>query len=103
MTVSVKTFRDLMAGHQLAEIVCPVKGTVVRRLALQGNALEIDAVTVKVTVDIDDPIRFEPWVLDRGNLLFSAPGFFNAKLCTEADTIRYADGSERSIHPAGRR
>jgi hypothetical protein len=92
--MSKMTFETLMGGHKAAEIRCPYKGVVVRRLAVEGDMIEVDAITVKVSVPLASEITYEAWVLDRGSLLFSAPGFGDqAKLCTEFDEIVFDDGS----------
>lgn len=98
--LNVKTFADLMHGHDSAEILCPMQGTIVRKLARVGkNDLKIDALTEVVTVPLNWPIRYEPWVLDRGNLLFDLPQRPNCKICTEMDTIKFPDGTSYTIAP----
>lgn len=95
------TFQSLMNGHKSAEIRCLYRGELVRRLTVEGDTVEIDAMTVKVKVPLSTPITFEPWCLDRGNMLFPAPGHGDrAKLCTEHDRITFDDGSEGHVDPA---
>lgn len=103
-TVHISNFRDLLAGHSSCEIVNPLKGNVVRKLSLvDGNRqVAVDAISAVVTVDLMCEVRFEPWVLDRGNLLFTCEGYPSAKLCTEDDVVRYPDGSEALVRPAVR-
>lgn len=98
--INALTFRHLLAGHSTAEVKCLIKGTVVRRLRVEGDRVEVDALIVKVWVGLDDRIDFTPWVFDRGNLNFACnvvPAGQKAKLCTEADIIAYPDGTTASI------
>jgi hypothetical protein len=57
-----------------------------------------------VDVPINTPVYYEAWALDRGNLLFytgdDAGAGEEMKLCTEADEIRYPDGTVDSVYPA---
>ena len=97
--IRVQTFRDLMDGASYAEIINS-RGDVVRKLSLtEGGNVLVDALTVKVVVEIDAPLYYEPWFMDRGSLLFSAPSIGQAKLCTEGDIIRYDDGSKLYVEP----
>ena len=89
-----------MNGYQSAEIINFVNpDNVVRRLKVIDNQVEIDAITITLTVPIDTPITYEPWCFDRGSMLFSVPDFPQGKICTELDTIRFPDGTEASIQP----
>lgn len=98
--MQIKSFEDLMSGHQSAEILNLLNGEVVRRLVVKGPDVEVDAmVPEKVTVPLATEIVYEPWVLDRGNLLFSCPEYPRAKICTEWDIVRYPDGTEQRIEP----
>lgn len=97
--LNVKNFRNVMNGHATAEICSLLNGEVVRRLKAIGDALEIDALTDTVTVNMDDNLTFMPWFMDRGNILFThtdIPGN-QGKLCTQFDIIKYPDGSEFEI------
>lgn len=95
------TFETLLKGHVGAEIVCPIKNQVVRTLTRIGEfSVQVKCADGTVTcVALATPIRYEPWALDRGNMLFDCPLCDNAKLCTEMDTIRYADGTKALITP----
>lgn len=88
------TIRHLMNGASSVEIVCRIKGTVVRRLTSDGNDVIVDAITEQVTVPLDTRIVYEPWFMDRGSLLFNG-----MKLCTEGDIVRFPDGSVEEALP----
>lgn len=100
-----QTLATLMRDRPTAEIVCLFKKEVVRRLKVVGDQLEIDALTVTVTVPLSTPIMYEQWDMDRGSMLIElpddgelrGPGPRWGKLCTEFDTIRYPDGSETEV------
>lgn len=100
----IRRFRDFFPdGQTQAEIVCLVRGRVVRRLTLKGDKVVVDPTTdLPVEVAADLAISYEPWTFDRGSLLFAcdwtAPR--PAKVCTEYDRVRYPDGREESVrHP----
>lgn len=97
------TFRSLLNGNHRAEIVCPFKKKVVRKLATFFNDMvAIDGLEGPVAlVSLDTPISYEPWFMDRGSLLFNDPKLGTLKLCTESDLIRYPDGSEEWIEAPG--
>ncbi len=99
-----KTFADLMGGHKTAEIFCLYTGKLARRLTVDGDTVSLDALTVTVDVPLTTVIHFEPWVFDRGNMLFylDTPGMPSGdplKLCGESDLIRFADGTEGRVEP----
>lgn len=101
-TLFVKTFGNLMGAHQYAEIICPLKNVVVRKLSRKFDKVLLDPMVPPViSVDLTTKITFQPWLLDRGNLLFRHEEFpgKDLKICTEADIIRYEDGSEYQINP----
>jgi hypothetical protein len=114
--MKVANFRDLMAGYPSAEIRCLYTGNTVRRLAVEGNLLRIDACVAgvgTVTVGLDVPITYKPWACDRGNLLFPAGECSGLpqeaialgadallKICGEGDTITFPDGSAQDVLPA---
>jgi hypothetical protein len=105
---TVNTFRDFfLKGNTQVEIVCAVKGAVVRRLTLDGSTVTIDPMQgPTVDIEVSTPITYEPWIFDRGSLLFdceiTAPE--PAKLCTELDLVRYPDGHEEQVnHPGAKR
>lgn len=90
------TFKDLMGGHPFAEIACAYTGMVVRRLVVIDDRVDIDALTEQVGVALDTEIRFEPWFMDRGSLVFRLE-LGTGKLCTDGDVIRFDDGTESAI------
>lgn len=91
-----KTIADLMNGHQSAEIICPVRNVVVRRLVVCDKTLEIDASgpwgREEYAAALDTEIRLQPMFMDRGNVVLSINEQL-IKFCTEADQIRFEDGS----------
>lgn len=97
----VRNFADLMSGHAKAEIICAMKKTLVRRLkVVDGNSVQIDPMEgPPITIPLTTPIKYEPWFMDRGSLLFSCEEMPEAKLCTEFDLVRFPDGNEWPIHP----
>lgn len=100
-TIYVGTFQDLLGDYDRCEIINPIGGNVVRIVKREGDKAVIDAITVTVTVPLNTELRYEPWVFDRGNLLFSCPGYgHRAKFCTEGDIVRYEDGTEAGVLPA---
>src|SRR5208283_4071371 len=102
MDLYVATFADLMNGEPYAEIIDLVGGTVVRRLSVAAGKVQIDCFAPPVVcVDLNTPIIYEPWRMDRGSLLFSCAVFPDgtAKICTEFDVIRFRNGTEYKIKP----
>lgn len=93
---------DLMRDSDSAEIVCAYKGAVVRKLTVierdNSTFVRIDAMTEHVDVLISTEITYQPWMFDRGSLLFSHAGG-TGKLCTEGDLIRYPDGRSFHVYP----
>lgn len=94
--MKVKSFKDVMAGRNYAEILCAVKGTVVRKLTLKDGVVRLDAITASIDVPVDTEVVFAPWCMDRGSLLFNG----NLKLCTELDKVRYPDGLVDTVEVA---
>ena len=96
-----KTFGDLLGNHAGGEIACMYTGNVVRRLERLpgGNIRVIPGEGPALVVSPETPITFEPWVLDRGNLLFTHPEYpgQTLKICGELDTITYPDGTVDTI------
>jgi hypothetical protein len=97
-----------MAGHKEAKIYCLYTGSLVRRLTVIGDNVQIDAMVPPiVSVSLDTPITYEPWVMDRGNMLFPPVteelrilgGGKGLKICGEGDQIRYEDNSVDMIYP----
>ena len=93
---NLETLTDLMKGHKAAEIVCAVRGIVVRRLVVCDDTLEIDASGAwgreEFAAPLDTAISFRPWFMDRGDVVLTTNGQ-TIKLCTEHDLIRYEDGT----------
>jgi len=85
-------------GHRSLEILCPLKGEVVRRLSLDesGKVVHIDANTDEIDVPADTRLKFKAWFFDRGSIIFNK----KLKLCTEADIARYPDGTTEPILPS---
>lgn len=100
MILTPKTFKDLMYSHHSAEIRCLNTGKLARKLTVQGDRVQIDALAPPiVSVPLDTEIRYGKcygWG-DRGNFIFSCPEVENAKICGEGDNIVYPDGMIRSI------
>ncbi len=59
---------------------------------------------------LDTPITYEPWMMDRGSLLFASAAVLNRevlpaslpdelKICGEGDSITFADGSSDTVLP----
>ena len=117
--MKIANFKDLMAGFESADIVhstsdpCPGKNEVVRELTVRDKivsggwgvikVVHIESGPDAVDVPINTPVYYEAWALDRGNLLFytgdDAGAGEEMKLCTEADEIRYPDGTVDSVYP----
>lgn len=101
----VKTFGDLFRNTtaRTAEIRCLYSGQTVRRLTRGQGWTVVDAMSGPVLIVPDStPIAYEPWLMDRGSLLFrhgSMEGQ-NLKLCGEGDSIVFGDGTEETIDPA---
>ena len=96
--MKVASFADVMGGYASAEIVCAMKGTVVRTLTATGcGTVNVECPNGEsVEVSINTPLAYEPWFMDRGSILFNG----SLKLCTELDRVRYPDGTEATISPA---
>ncbi len=95
-----KTLADLMNGHKSAEIICAVRGNVVRRLIVCDATLEIDASgpwgREEFAAPLDAAISLRPWFMDRGDVVLKADGQ-TIKLCVEYDLIRYEDGTTKMV------
>lgn len=91
-----KTLAEIMKGHKSAEIVCAIRGGVVRRLVVCDSTLEIDMCgpsdREEFAAPLDTEITLRPWFMDRGDVMLKADGQ-TIKLCTEYDLIRYEDGT----------
>jgi hypothetical protein len=102
--VVVRTFADLLKGHECGQIHCLYTGLVVRHLSLNkhGNLVLKPGDGPTLVIPAATPLQYEPWEMDRGSLIFKhhdIPGQ-PLKLCGEGDIIRYEDGTEATIHPA---
>lgn len=87
------TIRDFLKNQASAIIVCPIKNIPVRFLTVQGDEVCVDAITEEMWVPLDTELIYQPWVFDRGSILFKAQ-CRTLKLCTEADKVRFPDGTE---------
>lgn len=91
-TVKINTFADFLqlGRFDAVEIINPMNGQVVRTLcsAEGGTAVHIlcgDG--TEIVVPASQPVQFQPWVFDRGSLIFDFNGK-QAKICTEYDHLR---------------
>jgi hypothetical protein len=91
---------DVLGTYNYAEISCAYSGNVVRKLTRLTDGIEIDYITGKVVVPAFTELRYEPWVLDRGSMLFDIEGHPGAKFCGEFDVIHYPDGKQETVQPA---
>lgn len=96
-----KTLAELMNGHESAEIICAVRGSVVRRLVVCDGTLEIDASgpwgREEFAAPLEAEISLRPWFMDRGDVVLTADSGQMIKLCTEYDLIRYEDGTTAAV------
>lgn len=91
----MKTFRELMGGHKSCEIRCAYTGYLARKLTVNGDMVHLDAITESIDVPLDTEITYKPWVMDRGELMFTLPHVPHPlKVCGEFDLITYEDGWE---------
>lgn len=101
--IYVKSFADLMCGFEKAEIKCLHTGKVVRKLevpgGLAGGTVRIETTDPTIEVALETPIKYEPWFMDRGSLVFTLNGRL-LKIATEADIIEFEGGDSASILPA---
>lgn len=100
------TIRALLNGHLGAQIVCAVRGQVVRKLAVNPdtNIVDIDFGCDEVLgLDLDTELYYEMWTMDRGSFTFRIPDHLlrsdmpvgtHGKFCTEFDVVRFDDGTE---------
>jgi hypothetical protein len=100
--IKALTLGGLMQGHGKAQIICLMKREVVRTLEVKGDDLLITSPPDSLLFSLNQRIFYDPWMMDRGSLLIQCKHMPDgmAKLCTEADIIRYEDGSEFSILPS---
>jgi hypothetical protein len=111
----VTNFAELMSGNSRAEIRCLYTGNLVRVLTVSPDyrTVEIDPMLpnhAPIRVPITTPITYEPWMFDRGNMLFpesalikdhpTAPSETRLKICGEGDPITYPDGESATVNPA---
>jgi len=110
--MKVASFKDLMNGHPEATISCLYSGKVVRKLKVENDTLWIDPLEgPKVLITLAAPITYEPWAMDRGNMLFSprdviepmdlrlVPQETLYKICGEGDYIEWSDGQFEEVTP----
>jgi len=95
------TIRDLLDGALRAEIVNLLGGNVVRVLRVLDEYVAIDAGGDSVTVPLDTVLIHEPWLMDRGSILFDSARRGRLKLCTELDILRVADRPDVQIRVPG--
>lgn len=96
----VRNVGDVLGKYNTAEVSCVYTGNVVRKLTRLTDGIEIDYIEGNVVVPAHTEFRFEPWVMDRGNMLFDIPGHPCAKFCGEFDVITYPDGKKESVEHA---
>lgn len=94
------TIRDLLDGAAHAEILNLHGGNVVRVLQVLDEYVSIDAGGDKITVPLDTVLIYEPWLMDRGSILFDS-NRGRLKLCTELDLLRVAGRPDMSIKVPG--
>lgn len=99
--LEVATLEQLMNGHKSAQVLDLHNPTeVVRELVVHDDTLTILSGIERVTTPLGTAVTYERRFMDRGDLLFKAANYpGGAKICTEADLIRYPDGSVFSIVP----
>lgn len=106
-SLKVSSFKELMNGQCSAEIFCAMTGNKVRTLTTAGKFNGIDMLQIvcadgtEIELPLEEPIAYEPWVFDRGSMLFEHETG-NLKICTELDIIRFPNGEEFQIEPTQR-
>jgi hypothetical protein len=101
--LTVESFRDLMQYGDCT-IKCLYSGEVVRTLTVVGESCHLLAGDgTELDIPLDTPITYQPWCMDRGNMLFSLGGQLlscttRCKICTEGDVL-IADSGEYSVEP----
>lgn len=97
----VTDFATLMHRHASGTIHSLMDSRPVRELRVEGDTCHIRAADgTMLTVPLSTPITYEPWVFDRGSMLFRVDGIVDAlKICTEYDLISFEDGEISSIQP----
>lgn len=93
----ITSIRDLFTGHDGAEIRCLYTGNLVRKLALTGDVLDLDAITDQCAVSASAELRYEAWFMDRGSIVVPSLDHGGVKLCTEGDFICFEDGTRAQI------
>jgi hypothetical protein len=96
--LKIKNFQDLMNGQTKAKIICPIKQQVVITLTRQGDNVNLDSPPENITIPLNTEIRYEPWMMDRGSLLFKHQGKI-LKIATEFDIIEF-ENEQRQLAPA---
>ncbi len=101
----VKKLGDFLGAKDSATIACLYTGKVVRILTKRpdGNIILDPTEGESLVLSSDTDLIFEPWVMDRGSILFRCPQFGETllKLCGEEDTLSFPDGTKHAIrvHP----
>ena len=101
------TIKELMRGHLGAEIVCAMRGQVVRKLVVNPdmNIVDIDFGGGEVVgLALDTELHYEAWTMDRGSFTFRIPAHLlrpdmpdgRGCFCTEFDIVRFDDGTEET-------
>ena len=91
LQLKVGSFRDLMQ-HGDCTIKCFYSGQTVRTLTVVGDICHILAGDgSELDVPLDTLITYEPWTMDRGNMLFEHEGR-TLKICGEADILTAESG-----------
>jgi hypothetical protein len=96
--LQIKSFQDLMQ-HGDCVICCLYTGQQVRTLTIKGDNCHILAGDgTELDVPLETKIRYEPWAMDRGNMLFNYQGG-ELKICGEADVLITEDETEYQVSP----
>jgi hypothetical protein len=98
--MKIATFNDFLGDHETSELRCPIKQEVIRRFRRMPNGdVELDALEEKIVVPADTTVRYEPWDMDRGSLLFEDAKRGTLKACTELDILVFPNGEEGAVEP----
>lgn len=101
--MKIRKIGDVLRHHHSAEIRCMYTNNIARKLSRdQNNNVVLDSLVGEpIALHPDTPIIFEPWVMDRGSILFEFKdddGVIHLyKLCGEFDHIQFEDGVEDRI------
>jgi hypothetical protein len=101
--MKVRIFADLLNGHTSAELRCLYTGSLVRKFVLSdsGDIFLDPTEGPGLYVPASTPVYYEPWVMDRGSILFRHKQYGDTllKLCGKGDPIRFEDGTEDLVEP----